>query len=239
LEVRGMVEHLAHYFTYAIEQLGYVGAGFLMALESMIAPVPSELVMPFVGFLVVEGKFSAVAAIAATSLGSIIGSLISYCMGYWGGRPLVLRVGKYLLLNREHLEWTENWFERHGSWTIFVSRFIPVVRHLISIPAGLGRMKLSSFCVYTVIGATLWNSFLLWCGYHLRQNWMLVERYSKILDIVVLVILVAGGLWFFLRYATRVGIFGLGKPGRPNTRASRLTRPSSDVAQRPTASPLH
>lgn len=233
-----MVEHLAHYFTYAIEQLGYFGAAALMALESMIAPVPSELVMPFVGFLVAEGKFSAVAAIAATSLGSIIGSLVSYAMGYWGGRPLVLRVGKYLLLNREHLEWTENWFARHGSWTIFVSRFIPVVRHLISIPAGLGRMKLASFCLYTVIGATLWNSFLLWCGYHLRQNWMLVERYSKVLDIGVLVVLVAGGLWFFLRYAGRAGILGANRNGSLNSGSSGLSRSRSQVEQRPTASPL-
>ena len=106
-----MVEHLAWYFTYAIEQGGYLGAAFLMALESMVAPVPSELVMPFVGFLVVEEKFSLWAAILVTSLGSIIGSLISYYMGYFGGRPVVLRVGRYLLLNQEHLEWTERWFQ--------------------------------------------------------------------------------------------------------------------------------
>ena len=141
-----MVEQLAVYFTYIIEQGGYWGAGFLMMLESMVVPVSSELVMPFVGFLVAEGKFSSIIAISATSLGSIVGSLVSYCMGYYGGRPLVLKVGRYLLLNREHLEWTERWFARHGSWTIFVSRFIPVVRHLISIPAGFGRMRIAPFC---------------------------------------------------------------------------------------------
>jgi membrane protein DedA with SNARE-associated domain len=198
-----MVEHLAGYFTYAIEQGGYAGAGFLMAMESMVAPVPSELVMPFVGFLVVEGKFSLWAAILVTSLGSIIGSLISYYMGYFGGRPVVLKVGRYLLLNQEHLEWTERWFSRHGSWTIFVSRFIPVVRHLISIAAGLGRMRLLPFCVYTLIGATLWNSFLLWCGYKLRQNWMLVEQYSRELDILVAVGLVVVTLWFAATHLRR------------------------------------
>jgi len=198
-----MVQHLAVYFTYLIEKLGYFGAGFLMALESMVAPVPSELVMPFVGFLAVEGKFSVPAAIFATSVGSLIGSLISYYMGYLGGRPFVLKVGRYLLLNREHLDWTERWFERNGSWTILVSRFIPVVRHLISIPAGLGRMRLTPFCLYTVIGATIWNSFLLICGYKLRQNWTLVEQYSHEVDIVVVVALVLGAIWFAVTHLRR------------------------------------
>jgi membrane protein DedA with SNARE-associated domain len=204
-----MVEQLAGYFIYAIEQGGYLGAAFLMAMESMVAPVSSELVMPFVGFLVVEGKFSLWGAIFATSLGSIVGSLVSYCMGYFGGRPVVLKVGRYLLLNPEHLEWTERWFSRHGSWTIFVSRFIPVVRHLISIPAGVGRMRLLPFCVYTLLGATMWNSFLLWLGYKLRQNWMLVQQYSHELDMLAAVGLVVVTIWFVavhLRRARAVGV---------------------------------
>ena len=198
-----MVQHLAVYFTYLIEKLGYLGAGLLMALESMVAPVPSELVMPFVGFLAVEGKFSVPLAILVTSVGSLIGSVISYYMGYLGGRPFVMKVGRYLLLNREHLEWTERWFDRHGSWTIFVSRFIPVVRHLISIPAGLGRMRLLPFCLYTVLGATIWNTFLLVCGYKLRQNWTLVEQYSHELDVAVAVVLVLAGIWFVLTHLRR------------------------------------
>lgn len=198
-----MVEQLAGYFTYIIEKLGYLGAGFLMTLESMVAPVPSELVMPFVGFLVVEGKFSATASIISTSIGSIVGSLISYYLGYYGGRPLVLKVGRYFLLNHEHLEWTERWFARHGSWTILVSRFIPVVRHLISIPAGLGRMRLLPFCVYTLIGATIWNSFLLYCGYRLRQNWTLVQQYSHELDIIAVIGLAICGVWFVATHLRR------------------------------------
>jgi membrane protein DedA with SNARE-associated domain len=199
-------EFLASYFMYIIEQMGYLGAGFLMALESMVAPVPSELVMPFVGFLVHEGKFSLPVAILATSLGSIVGSLTSYYMGYWGGRPLVLKVGRYLLLNQEHLAWTERWFAERGSWTIFVSRFVPVVRHLISIPAGLGRMRLAPFCLYTLIGATMWNSFLLWCGYVLRQNWTLVQRYSHEVDVVVAIGLAVVSVWFALTHFRRVRI---------------------------------
>ncbi|MGC8604851.1 MAG: DedA family protein [Desulfomonilaceae bacterium] len=179
-----MIAQLTIYFTYIIEHLGIWGAAFLMALESMIAPVPSELVMPFVGFLAAEGKFVIPTAIIFTSVGSLVGSLISYFVGLWGGRPLVLKAGRYLFLNHEHLEWTERWFDKHGSWTIFISRFIPIVRHLISIPAGFGCMNLSHFCFFTIVGATMWNSFLLFCGYKLRQNWTLVERYSHELDML-------------------------------------------------------
>ncbi len=198
-----MFTHLAVYFTHIIETLGYWGAGFLMGLESMVAPVPSELVMPFVGFLVADGKFSWTLSIIATSIGSILGSLASYAMGYWGGRPIVLKVGKYLLLNEHDLEWTEKWFARHGSWTIFVSRFIPVVRHLISIPAGLGKMRLLPFCVYTVIGATMWNVFLMVCGYKLKQNWEQVEHYSKQLDVVMVIVIVIAGVWFVKTHLAR------------------------------------
>ncbi|MCL5125374.1 MAG: DedA family protein [Deltaproteobacteria bacterium] len=208
-----MIAHLSVYFTYIIEQLGYWGAGFLMALESMIAPVPSELVMPFVGFLAAEGKFSIPTAIIVTSAGSVIGSLISYFLGLWGGRPLVIRAGRYLFLNHEHLEWTERWFDKHGSWTIFISRFIPVVRHLISIPAGLGRMNLSHFCLFTIAGATIWNSFLLFCGYKLRQNWTLVEKYSHELDILVFsVAILAFGAWMVAK-RLRKNVVPNGKAG--------------------------
>ena len=196
-----MVAQLTEYFTYIIEQMGYWGAAFLMALESMIAPVPSELVMPFVGFLAADGKFSIPMAIVFTSIGSLVGSLISYYLGLWGGRPLVLKAGRYLFLNHEHLEWTERWFAKNGSWTIFVSRFIPVVRHLISIPAGLGRMNVWSFFIFTLVGATIWNTFLLYCGYKLRQNWTLVQQYSHELDIVVGLLGVATlGIWAGVRY---------------------------------------
>ena len=126
-----------------LQGAGYLGAGFLMALESMIAPVPSEAVMPFVGFMVADGKWDLWAAIVVTSTGSVVGSAISYAMGYYGGRPFVLKVGRYLLLNPHDLERTEDFFScRKGTLTLFLSRFIPVVRHLVSIPAGTGKMRL-------------------------------------------------------------------------------------------------
>ncbi len=177
---------------------GYPAAAGLMALESMIAPVPSEAVMPFVGFLVADQKWSLWAAILATSIGSMIGSGLSYLLGYYGGRPVVLRVGKYLLLNVHDLERAHEFFHRRaGALTIFLSRFIPVVRHFISIPAGMGRMPVMPFFAATLLGATLWNSFLLICGMKLREHWKLVQHYSHQIDIVVLVALAAGATWFF------------------------------------------
>jgi membrane protein DedA with SNARE-associated domain len=183
-----------------LDTTGYAGAGFLMALESMIAPVPSEAVMPFVGFQVADGKWNLGLSILATSLGSIVGSLASYWMGYYGGRPVVLKVGKYLLLNQHDLEKTEKFFHQHrGTWTLFLSRFIPVVRHFISIPAGTGKMPLIPFLVVTALGATMWNTFLLMCGMKLRQHWDVVQTYSHKADIVIVILLAAGCVWFYYK----------------------------------------
>jgi membrane protein DedA with SNARE-associated domain len=189
-----MISNLA---VRCLDATGYWGAGFLMALESMIAPVPSEAVMPFVGFLVADGKWNLGLSVLATSVGSIVGSLLSYAMGYYGGKPFVLKVGKYLLLNPHDLEITERFFhKRSGTLALFVSRFIPVVRHLISIPAGTGRMPMARFLIATLVGATLWNSFLLVCGMKLREHWYLVQRYSHQVDIVVILLLGAGAGFF-------------------------------------------
>jgi membrane protein DedA with SNARE-associated domain len=180
----GLTEALCYYNTWFINQCGYVGVFLLMTLESMVAPVPSELVMPFAGFLIFTGQFGVVPVLVASTLGSIAGSLLSYGMGMLG-KPVVLRYGRYLLLNVHHLEWTEKFFLRHGGKTIFISRFIPVVRHLISIPAGLARMPLFPFILYTAVGATLWNMFLTYLGFRLKQNWPIIQKYTHILDYFV------------------------------------------------------
>jgi membrane protein DedA with SNARE-associated domain len=191
----GLTETLCAYNTLFIQKCSYIGVFVLMALESMIAPVPSELVMPFAGFLIFTGHFNPVWVMVASSLGSICGSLLSYGMGVLG-EPVVLRYGRYLLLNQHHLEWTKNFFNRHGGKTIFISRFIPVVRHLISIPAGTARMPLAPFIIYTLIGATMWNGFLTYCGVRLKENWRLIEEYTHFLDFLVLAGLLAAAAYF-------------------------------------------
>ena len=192
----GITEIIMQKVTHLIDLTGYTGVGFLMMLESMIAPVPSEAVMPFAGCLIQTGRFSWMGVAVASTVGSIVGSLLSYAMGYYGGRPFVVRFGRFFLLNLHDLEVTERFFNRFGSITVFIARFVPVVRHLISIPAGFGRMHLLPFCVYTVVGACAWNMFLAWCGWHLGQHWEVVEKYSKPLDIVMVILLAIAGVWF-------------------------------------------
>ena len=192
----GLTESLCYYNTLFINQCSYVGIFVLMTLESMVFPIPSELVMPFAGFLIFSGHFDPLAVMVASSLGSVAGSLLSYGMGRLG-EPVVLCYGRYLLLNVHHLEWTKKFFDRHGGKTIFISRFIPVVRHLISIPAGLAQMSLAPFLLYTVAGATLWNGFLTYLGVRLRENWWIIQRYTHILDYIIVAVLVAVVVYFF------------------------------------------
>jgi membrane protein DedA with SNARE-associated domain len=190
-----LTEWISDIATKILESTGYAGATALMALESMVFPIPSEAVMPFVGFLVADNRWQLGAAIAATSLGSLVGSLLSYAMGYFGGKPLVLSLGKYLLLNVNDLTSAERFFNRQsGAWSVFVARFVPIVRHLISIPAGVGRMPLATFVLVTVLGSTLWNCVLLYCGIRLREHWTLVHQYGHQIDVamgIVLLVLVS------------------------------------------------
>ena len=192
----GITEYMVQHIMDWLHATGYAGVAGLMALESMVAPVPSEAVMPPAGCLVFEGTFSMTYLVLFSTIGSLIGSLISYYMGYFGGRPFVTRFGRFLLLNLHDLEVTERFFHRHGGITVFIARFVPVIRHLISIPAGTGRMALAPFCLYTVVGAGCWNWFLAYMGVRLRENWELVGKYNKQLDLIVLVGLAAAAVWF-------------------------------------------
>jgi membrane protein DedA with SNARE-associated domain len=201
-----ITEQISNLAVKILDATGYAGAAGLMALESMIFPIPSEAVMPFVGFQVADGKWSLWPAIIATSTGSMIGSLLSYYMGYFGGKPLILKVGKYLLLNQRDLERTEKYFQRRaGAMTLFIGRFIPVVRHFISIPAGMGRMPLLPFCIATLIGATTWNTFLLLLGKQLRDRWTVVQKYSHQADYVIVALLLVFGIWWFYSRRKQVG----------------------------------
>jgi membrane protein DedA with SNARE-associated domain len=199
----GITESIAAFGTQVIARIGYLGVFLLMIAESMILPVPSEAVMPFAGFSVAEHTLSWAGVIVFATLGSIVGSLLGYAIGRFGGKPFLVRFGKYLLLDREDLEKTTRFFQRRGSVTILVARFIPIVRHLISIPAGMGSMPLLPFCLFTILGAGAWNSFLTWCGFALRNNWATVLRYSRVIDIVVVVVLAGLVVLYVVRHLLR------------------------------------
>jgi membrane protein DedA with SNARE-associated domain len=185
----GITEFIAQYVTRFMESTGYVTVFVAMVMESMVFPVPSEAVMPFAGFLVADNRFSMPLVIIISTLGSITGSLISYAIGYYGEMAFIQKHGKYLLLDIDDLRAAEKFFNKYGDVTIFVSRFIPVIRHLISIPAGFARMKLWRFMIFTVLGAGIWNTFLAYTGLSLKNNWEAVMRASRIIDIAVIILL--------------------------------------------------
>jgi membrane protein DedA with SNARE-associated domain len=185
-----MIEIFVGEITKFISAVGYLGVFLLMTLESTVFPLPSELVMPFAGFLVARGTFSWWGVIIVSSLGGLVGSLISYLIGYHGRMPFIRKFGKYFLLDEEHLEQAEQWFHKHGGITIFIGRFIPGVRHVIAIPAGIGKMNLWKFSSYTLIGCALWNAFLIWTGYVLEKNWELVYNYTEYIDMFIVFVLI-------------------------------------------------
>jgi membrane protein DedA with SNARE-associated domain len=181
-----MIEQIINWVNSIILAIGYPGIMILMFLESTMVPIPSEAIMPFAGFLVAQGKLSFALVALLAAVASLLGSWASYAIGYYGGIPLIRKAGRYVLLDEKNLKWTEKWFKRNGAKTIFISRFIPVVRHLISLPAGVGKMRLFRFSVYTFFGALIWNTILLYLGFYLGSNYILIHEYSTIIDFIVL-----------------------------------------------------
>lgn len=200
-----LVLHMSKTVSAVVASGGYAGIAFLMALESTMVPLPSELVMPFAGFLAAEGRFNIWLVIFFSSTGSLAGSFVSYYIGKLGGIPLVRKLGKYVLLDDEDLKTSERWFSKYGERTIFVCRFIPVIRHLISIPAGVARMDIRRFCIYTVIGAAIWNAILAYLGYLLRENWEILHHYMRPVSIAVFLLLsIAFALFFYKHIAKKL-----------------------------------
>jgi membrane protein DedA with SNARE-associated domain len=197
----GITQYLAEHIMQFYESTSYISVFILMTMESMIFPVPSEAVLPPAGLLISQGHFTFAGVVIASTIGSIVGSLISYWIGIYGGRPFVDKFGKYFLLDRKALAFSEKYFSKHGDVTIFVCRFIPVVRHIISIPAGFGRMNLVKFSIYTIIGAGIWNTFLTWVGVRWgQQGWDLLMKYGHVIDIVIVGLLALAGAYFFWKH---------------------------------------
>src|SRR5437667_3644608 len=165
-----MLERFIDSLLHTLIDLGYPGIVALMAMESSILPVPSELVMPPAGYWAAKGEMSFAVALVCGVLGSIIGALANYYGAQLIGRPLIQRYGKYVLLSEKNLLRSERFFAEHGEISTLIGRLFPVVRHLVSIPAGLHRMPLPKFILYTGVGAAIWCSILIWIGYFLGQH---------------------------------------------------------------------
>lgn len=184
---------IAQFIVDVIAGLGYPGLVLMMALESMLAPVPSEVVMPFAGYLVWAGTFSMAGVLAASLVGSLLGSLASYYIGYYGGRPLVERYGRWFLIGPHELAWTDRFFARRGAYAVLLCRFIPAVRHVVSIPAGTARMPLGRFVLATALGAFAWNAILAYAGLSLGPRWEQFGEQLAPYEYVVLAALVLLG----------------------------------------------
>jgi len=192
-----ILNNLIEFIVSTISGSGYIGIFLLMVAESALIPIPSEVVMPFSGYLVSSGKFNAAYVIIAGSIGNLIGSLIAYYIGFRLGREFILRYGKYILLRKNHLELTESYFKKYGDRSTLISRMLPAVRTYISLPAGVAKMNLKKFSTYTLIGSIIWNSALTFIGMQLGQQWKNILHYSNYFDgIVVIGVIVAIVLFF-------------------------------------------
>lgn len=198
-----MLEQFADWVKHVVESMGYPGVFLLIALESTLVPIPSELVMPFAGYLAGRGSFSLPVIMIINSVAALVGSGVCYFIGAKGGKPFLERYGKFFLLRKHDLEKTERVFAKHGKWVVLIGRFIPVVRHIISIPAGIARMPLRTFFLQTFIGSTIWGGFLILLGYYLGDNWEAVatklKRFDLVIGVLVVLAIVALGIRFFVR----------------------------------------
>ncbi|ADD42028.1 DedA family protein [Stackebrandtia nassauensis] len=200
----GVLDGITDWAVGLMETLGAPGAGLAVALENLFPPLPSEIILPLAGFTASKGDMNLIAAVVWTTIGSLVGALALYLVGAGIGRERLLRIAARLpLVKVSDIEKTEAWFHRHGTKAIFFGRMIPIFRSLISIPAGVERMPILPFLVYTTLGSLIWNSAFIAAGYLLGENWSVVETYVGVYSRgVVAVVGLAFVVWLVLRIRT-------------------------------------
>lgn len=203
----GLLTDLAQWSISALYSFGYVGLFVLVASSNLLMPIPSQVVLPFSGFLVSQGHFSFLLVLLTSTAASLLSALILYAPGHLlGQKPLyrlVGRFGRLVFVNESHLEKASEWFERHGEKAVLIARLVPGVGSLISVPAGLERMPAWRFLVYTTLGNGLWNAAFIGLGWALGKQWALAQQYARLLQYVLMVAAVCGVFWFFLRRRRR------------------------------------
>jgi membrane protein DedA with SNARE-associated domain len=204
-----VLESVAHWIQSVVSAGGYPVVFVLILLESTLVPIPSELVMPFAGFLAYQGEFSLPVILVINSIAALIGSGLCYWIGVVGGRPFLVNYGKYFLIRRHDIEKTEAFFAKHGKATILIARFLPVIRHVISVPAGIARMPLRGFFLQTFLGSTIWGGVLILLGYYVGANWKTLSNTLKRVDLLIGAILVLGLVALGIRFVVRRRASGL------------------------------
>ena len=195
-----MVEQLSGLIIHLIRSSGYVGIFILMTLESALIPIPSEVTMPFAGFLAQGGALNFWAVAAVGALGNLIGSLLAYALGYFLEESVILslikKYGKFILISEHEYIRAVKWFQKYGNPITFFSRLLPAVRTFISLPAGLAEMNIVKFIIYSFLGAAVWSTFLTWIGFYLGTKWNSWEPYFRKFQLVIVVLVVVGILWY-------------------------------------------
>jgi len=198
-----VITAVAAFITATIAATGLLGIALMMAIDSACIPLPSEIIMPFSGYLASLGHFSLVAAATAGAIGCNVGSALAYAIGRHGGRQAVQRWGGYVLVTRRDLEAADRFFARYGSIAVFIGRLLPVVRTFIALPAGIARMPLLKFHLYTFLGSWPWCFALAYVGYKLGQAWEsdpTLRAYMRRFDALILALIVAGAVWYVRRH---------------------------------------
>ncbi len=202
-----MLEHVVGQVGAAIisviSRTGYTGIVLAMAVESACIPLPSEIIMPFSGYLVYTGRFGLVETGLAGAFGCLAGSVAAYAVGAYGGRPFIEKYGGYVLVTKKELDRADRWFGRHGDAAIFISRLLPVVRTFISLPAGIARMNFPKFAVYTFLGSLPWCLGLAWAGMKLGERWDTLGAYFHRFDALIGALILAAVIWFVWRHWPR------------------------------------
>jgi membrane protein DedA with SNARE-associated domain len=191
---------IAGFVIAVISRLQYAGIALLMGIESACIPLPSEIIMPFSGYLVYKGTLVLWLVAVAGAVGCVLGSWVAYAVGAWGGRPLIERYGKYVLISHRDLDLADRWFRRHGEITIFVGRLLPVIRTFIAFPAGVARMPLWRFSLYTFLGSLIWCWVLAWIGLRLGEHWDTLGVYFHRFDSAIAAILLLLAVWYVWRH---------------------------------------
>ena len=190
---------LAQFIIAVISASGYSGVALLMAIESACVPLPSEIIMPFAGYLVHTGRLNLLLVATAGALGCNIGSAVAYWIGSWGGRPFIARYGRFVLLDHHDLDRAEHFFARYGGITVFLARLLPVIRTFIALPAGIAKMPILRFHLYTFLGSWPWCFVLAWAGMRLGQAWDTDPRFKALFHrfhLGVEILLLLAILWF-------------------------------------------
>lgn len=195
-----LIGYLASFIIWGISGLGYSGVALMMAIESACVPLPSEIIMPFSGYLVSTGQFTLWGVTLAGAIGSVLGSWLAYWVGIYGGRPMAEKYGKYILVTNHDLDLADKFFAKYGRSAIFFSRMLPVVRTFISLPAGIARMNFWQFTAYTFLGSLPWCFFLAYVGKKLGDNWDTLGVYFHKADLLIGVLIAIGLFWFIRRH---------------------------------------